>query len=264
MKNIFNKLVLGASFAVLSTCTFANALGDIEKKGVIRVGVDISAPPYGMVDANAKQTGFDIDSAKSLAEYLGVKLEVVPVTGPTRVQYLLTKRVDIVMASFSITPERKKVIDFSKPYGVVPVVLGGPKQEKLESLSDLAGKNIAVTRGTTSDRALTSGVAKVPNVTITRYDDDATTNTAVVTGQQNYIVGATSVLSEIKKSKADRDVVYKFTVVSFPMGVGLRKNEPELLEKINQWVTENLNNGQLNTYYQKYFEGQSLPKVIAE
>lgn len=262
MMNVKKVLIASCIALAVSSTAMANSLKDIEKKGVIRIGVDISAPPYGMLDKDAQQVGFDIESAKSLAEYLGVKLQVVPVTGPTRVQYLLTNRVDAIMASFSITEERKKVIDFSKPYGIVPVVVGGPSNEKLASLEDLSGKNIAVTRGTTSDQALTKGIGNVPKVTITRYDDDATTNTAVVTGQQNYIVGATSVLSEIKKSKADRDVVYKFTIVSFPMGVGLRKNEKELKEKVNQWVVEKLGNGTLNSYYEKYFEGQTLPKVI--
>src|SRR3546814_12876932 len=86
-----------------------------------------------MVDGDAKQTGCDIDSAKLLAKDLGVKLEVVPVTGPTRVQFLRTNKVDVIMASFSITDERKKVIDFSEPYGVVPVVVGGPKAVKVRS-----------------------------------------------------------------------------------------------------------------------------------
>lgn len=237
----------------------ANALETIQQRGELRVGVDIGAPPYGMVDANAKQTGFDIDAATLLAKDLNVKLKVIPVTGPTRVQYLLTNKADLIMASFSITAERQKVIDFSDPYAVVPVVLGGPKNENISSLQDLAGKNIAVTRGTTSDQAITKGVKDIADVKITRYEDDATTNTAVITGQQDYIVAASSVLPEIKKSKPDRDVEYKLTVVSFPMGIGLRKNEPELKARLNEWVAQNLQNGELNNYYKKYFFGQSLP-----
>ncbi len=203
--------------------------------------------------------GFDIDAATLLAKDLKVKLKVIPVTGPTRVQYLLTNKVDAIMASFSITAERQKVIDFSDPYAVVPVVLGGPKTKTINSLKDLAGQNIAVTRGTTSDQAITKGVKDVPNVTITRYEDDATTNTAVLTGQQDYIVAASSVLPEIKKTNPDRDVEYKLTVVSFPMGIGIRKNDPQLKARLNEWVAKYLKNGQLNSYYQKYFFGQSLP-----
>jgi polar amino acid transport system substrate-binding protein len=251
---------LGASCLMAAvTAVQANTLEAIQKRGKIIVGVDISAPPYGMVDDNAKQTGFDIDAAHLLAHDLGVKLEVVPVTGPTRVQFLRTNKVDVIMASFSITAERKKVIDFSEPYGVVPVVVGGPKAAKVMSAKDLAGKSIAVTRGTTSDQAITKETKDVPGVSIVRYEDDATTNTAALTGQQDYIVAASSVLPAIHKSNPKRDIVYKYTAISFPMGVGIRQNEPQLKEKINQWVSKNLKNGKLNDIYKKYFIGQSLP-----
>src|SRR3546814_4798588 len=89
---------------------------------------------------------------------------------------------------------------FSEPYGVVPVVVGGPKAVKVESPKDLAGKAIAVTRGTTSDQVITKSTKDVADVTIVRYQDDATTNTAVLTGQQKYIVAASSVLPEDRKS----------------------------------------------------------------
>src|SRR3546814_18027465 len=81
-KKIAVLAMTGASLMLASTAQ-ADALKDIQKRGTIVVGVDIGAPPSGMVDGDAKQTGFDIDSAKLLAKDLGVKLEVVPVTADT-------------------------------------------------------------------------------------------------------------------------------------------------------------------------------------
>jgi polar amino acid transport system substrate-binding protein len=240
----------------------ANELQNIQKKGEIRIGVDISAPPYGMVDKDAKQTGFDVESARLLAKDLGVKLVVVPVTGPTRVQFLLTNKVDAIMASFSITDERKKVIDFSNPYGVVPVVVFGPKADQIAGPKDLADKSIAVTRGTTSDMTITDSTKGVPGVRIVRYEDDSTSNTAASTGQQKVLVGAPSVLPEIQKANSKADLAYKYTATEFPMGVGIRQNQPELKARINQWVATNLKNGELNTIYKKYFFGQSLPESM--
>jgi polar amino acid transport system substrate-binding protein len=250
------------ALASVSAPASADALQTIQQRGKIIIGVDIAAPPYGMIDKNAKQTGFDIDAAHSLAKELGVDLEVVPVTGPTRVQFLLTNKVDAIMASFSITPERKKVIDFSDPYAVVPIVVGGPKAANVKSAKDLAGKAIAVTRGTTQDQAVTRSTKDVPNVTIVRYEDDSTTATAVLTGQQDYLFAASSVLPVIHERDPNRDIEYKYTAVSFPMGVGLRQNEPQLKEKVNQWVAKNLKNGTLNETYKKYFFGQSLPEEM--
>lgn len=261
---MFNKkiaiLALGIfSLASVAAPSSANTLESIQQRGKIIIGVDIAAPPYGMIDKDAKQTGFDIDAAHSLAKDLGVALEVVPVTGPTRVQFLLTNKVDAIMASFSITPERKKVIDFSEPYAVVPIVVGGPKAANVKSAKDLAGKAIAVTRGTTQDQAVTRSTKDVPNVTIVRYEDDSTTATAVLTGQQDYLFAASSVLPVIHERDPKRDIEYKYTAVSFPMGVGLRQNDAQLKEKVNQWVEKNLKNGSLNEMYKKYFFGQSLP-----
>jgi polar amino acid transport system substrate-binding protein len=258
----FSRLVVCVAVAACAFSAQANELQNIQKKGEIRIGVDISAPPYGMVDKNAKETGFDVESARLLAKDLGVKLVIVPVTGPTRVQFLRTNKVDAIMASFSITDERKKVIDFSEPYGVVPVVVFGPKAAKIAGPKDLANKSIAVTRGTTSDMTISDSTKGVPGVRIVRYEDDSTSNTAASTGQQKVLVGAPSVLPEILKANPKADLVYKYTATEFPMGVGIRQNEAEFKARINKWVSANLKNGQLNAIYKKYFFGQSLPEKM--
>ena len=191
--NIIRRTLSATTVAVLlglSVNAWADTLDTIKQRKKILVAVDIGAPPYGYLDTQAKQAGSDIEAANMLAKDLGVELEIVPVTGPNRVPFLLTKKADIVMASFSITDERKKVIEFSEPYGVVPIVVAGPKAASLKGFADLAGKSIAVTRGTTSDQELTRGVKDIAGVTVVRYEDDATTNTAVATGQQDYLAAA--------------------------------------------------------------------------
>lgn len=245
--------LVGASLAAS-----ADTLDSIKQKKKILVGVDIGAPPYGFLDAQANQVGTDIEGAKLLAKDLGVELEIVPVTGPNRVPYLMTRKVDVVMASFSITDERKKVIDFSEPYGVVPIVVSGPKAAVLKGFADLKDRNVAVTRGTTSDQELTRGTKEVPEVTITRYEDDATTNTAVSTGQQDYMASAPGVVPAVKKANPSRDIEIKFVMKSYPYGVGLRKEDPALKAWLDGWVRTNLRNGKFNEIYQRYF-GMSLP-----
>jgi polar amino acid transport system substrate-binding protein len=260
MKN--RRFVLGSLLAMTllssASLSFADTLDTIKQRKKILVAVDIGAPPFGMLDGQAKQSGSDIESAQLLAKDLGVELEVVPVSGPNRVPFLMTKKADVVMASFSITDERKKVIDFSVPFAVLQVVVGGPAKQKLSSFADLSGKTIAVTRGTTSDQELTRGVKEVSNVTIVRYEDDATTNTAVATGQQDYIAAAMSVIPQVKKANPSRDVEPKFSMKGFPLGIGIRKNEPELKAYLDGWVRTNVQNGKLNDIYKKYF-GVALP-----
>lgn len=247
-----------ATICTLGVSAHANTLDTIKQRKKILVAVDIGAPPYGMLDTSAKQVGSDVEAAQLLAKDLGVELQIVPVSGPNRVPFLLSKKADVVMASFSITDERKKVIGFSEPYGVVPVVIAGPTAVKLESFKDLAGKSIAVTRGTTADQELTRGVKDVAGVTIVRYEDEATTNTAVSTGQQDYIAAAPSVIPAVKKANPTRDIVNKFTMKAFPCGVGLRKDDAELKAWLDGWVKTNLQNGKFNDIYTRYF-GMSLP-----
>jgi len=260
MKIIRSIVTAFASLCLIAAATSASAdtLDTIKQRKKVLIAVDIGAPPYGYLDAEAKQAGSDIEAAKLLAKDLGVDLEIVPVSGPNRVPFLLSKKADLVMASFSITDERKKVIDFSEPYGVVPIVVAGPKGATLKGFGDLAGKNVAVTRGTTSDQELSKGVKDVANVSITRYEDDATTNTAVATGQQDFLAAAPSVIPAVKKANPARDIEIKFVMKSFPYGVGMRKDDAALKAWVDGWVKTNLKNGKFNEIYKRHF-GMGLP-----
>lgn len=256
-----SNLIVGTllSLSLVTASAFATeTLDTIHQRKKIAVAVDIGAPPYGMLDGQAKQSGSDVETARLLAQDLGVELEIVPVSGPNRVPFLLTRKADIVIASFSVTDERKKVVDFSDPYSVIQVVVGGPSKSRIATFSDLGGKSIAVTRGTTSDQELTRGVKEIAGVNIVRYEDDATTNTAVSTGQQDYIAAALSVIPAVKKNNPSRDVETKFVMKLFPLGIGLRKNDPKLKAWLDQWVKTNLKNGKLNDIYKKHF-GATLP-----
>lgn len=253
--------VAALCLAGVSVAASADTLDTIKQRKKVLIAVDIGAPPYGFLDTSAKQAGSDVEAARLLAKDLGVELEIVPVTGPNRVPFLLTRKADLVMASFSITDERKKVIDFSDPYGVVPTVIAGPKGTVLKGFADLAGKNVAVTRGTTSDQELSRGAKEISGLSIVRYEDDATTNTAMATGQQDYLAAAPSVIPAVKKANPARDIEIKFVMKSYPYGVGLRKDDVALKGWVDTWVKTNLKNGVFNEIYKRHF-GLSLPEEM--
>ncbi len=261
----FNRRILTAAAALclagIAVAASADTLDTIKQRKKVLIAVDIGAPPYGFLDTSAKQAGSDVEAARLLAKDLGVELEIVPVSGPNRVPFLLTKKADMVMASFSITDERKKVIEFSEPYGVVPTVVAGPKGAALKGFADLAGKNVAVTRGTTSDQELSRGAKEISGVTIVRYEDDATTNTAVATGQQDYLAAAPSVIPAVKKANPARDIEIKFVMKSYPYGIGLRKDDTALKAWVDNWVKTNMKNGTFNEVYKRHF-GMSLPEEM--
>ena len=94
--------------------------------------------------------------------------------------------------------------------------------------------------------------------TIVRYEDEATTNTAVATGQQAILAAALSTANSVRDANPNKKLAVKITMNAYPMAVGLRKKDPELKAWVDGWVDTNLKNGKLNEIYQKYF-GQSLP-----
>lgn len=254
---VFGSLLALCLTAVASLAS-ADTLDTIRQRKKIIVAVDIGTPPFGMIDAQARQSGSDIETAQLLAKDLGVELDVVPVTGANRIPFLMTRKADVVLSSFVITDERKKVIDFSIPYGVLKVGIAGPAHPKVASFADLAGKTVAATRATTADQELARGVKDIAGVTIVRFEDDATTSTAVATGQQDYIAAPITIIPGIKKANPGRDIELKFVIKAQPYGIGLRKNEPELKAYLDGWVKTNLKNGKLDSIYKKYF-GASLP-----
>jgi polar amino acid transport system substrate-binding protein len=250
--------VLSLCLMAFSSLAAADTLDTIRQRKKIIIAVDIGTPPFGMIDAQARQSGSDIESAQLLAKDLGVELEVVPVTGANRIPFLMTRKVDVVMSSFVITEERKKVIDFSNPYGVLKIGIAGPAKPKVTSFAELSGKTVAATRGTTADQELVRGVKDIPGVNIVRFEDDATTSTAVATGQQDYFAAPITAIPGIKRSNPNRDIELKFVMMAQPYGIGLRKNEPQLKAYLDGWVQTNLKNGKLDGIYKKYF-GASLP-----
>src|SRR5256714_6460486 len=134
----------------------AQTADELKKKGTISVGMLVDFPPYGTVDASNQPDGYDADVAKLLAKDLGVKLNLVPVTGPNRIPFLLTNKVDVLVASLAVTPERAKQVQFSRPYSAATIVLYGPKKLTIKAPADLKGVRVAVARASTQDTALTA------------------------------------------------------------------------------------------------------------
>ena len=236
----------------------ADTLADIKARGKVLIAIDLAVPPYGMSDAAMKPTGSDVETAELLAKDLGVKLEIVQVTGANRIPFLLTGKADMVISSFSVSDERKKVIDFSEPYGMIQTIIAGPKDMAIKGYDDLNGKRIAVTRGTTND---TEATTNAKGAQIVRFDDDATLITALVSGQADIVATAPALLVTINAKNPPKPLDVKFVMRTFPYAVGLRKDDKALRDWLDTWVKANLKNGKLNDIYKK-FQGVSLPESM--
>ncbi len=236
----------------------ADQLDDIKKAGVVRVAIAMGTPLFSYADENLKPAGSDVDTAAALAKDLGVKLELVQITNAARIPTLQAKRADLVIADLSITPERAKVVDFSIPYAVITIIVGGLKSIKVKDYADLDGKTIGLTRATVND-TLTTQQAK--GAQIQRYEDDATLITSMVAGQIDIFSSTPSNLQEMQKRAPARNIELKFEQKNFDLGIAMNKDQPALKEWVDKWVSTNQKNGNLNAIYKK-FHGRDLPDAV--
>lgn len=234
----------------------ADLLDNIRQAKKLRVAIELALPPYGMTNDKMQPYGSDVETAQLIAKDLGVELEIVPATGPTRIPFLQTQKADLAIATLSISPERAKVIDFSTPYSVVQIVVAAPKSMSIKGYADLAGKSIAITRGNVQEMEL---MQKAVGAQIVRYDDDATLVTAGVSGQAPIVSTATTLLQAIQTKNPSREMETKFVVKEFNLGIGIRKEEPKLLAWVNDWVKANRANGKLNAIFKKYHNSELPP-----
>ena len=158
----------------------ADALAKIKERGYVRVGVFSDKPPFGYVDKEGKNQGYDIYFAKRITkDLLGdeskVKFELVEAAG--RVEVLVADKVDITLANFTKTPERARVVDFALPYMKVSLGVVSPDGAVIKSVDELKGKKLIVNKGTTADAYFTKNH---PDIELIKYDQNTETFAALV------------------------------------------------------------------------------------
>lgn len=148
----------------------SSSLDEIKKRGTIKIGVFSDKAPFGYVDSNGKNQGFDVVIAKRFTkDLLGdeSKVEFVLLDPASRVAYLESKKVDIIMANFTVTEERKQKVDFTNPYMKVSLGIVSPDNAKITSVDELKGKKLIVAKGTTAE---TYATKNLPGVELVKYD----------------------------------------------------------------------------------------------
>ena len=145
----------------------------IVDRGVLRVGVKNAVIGFGYQDPiTGEYSGMEIDIAKALAEQLGVDVEFTTVTAATRTELLDSGDIDCVLATFTITDERKQSWDFTTPYYTDHVTVLVEDASGITSLADLKGKLVGVSSGSTSARALTVAMIDAGVIDGTNFDKD--------------------------------------------------------------------------------------------
>lgn len=246
-------LAAGLSLAALSPLALAQtALADIEKNKLIKIAIPTDFPPYGFVGVDLKPQGLDVDMANYIAEKMGVKIELVPVTSANRIPYLQSKKADLVISTLGKNPEREKVIDFTAAYSPFFQGIFGPKDTSIKAFGDLSGKSIAVTRGAIEDQELTK--VAPGGVDIRRFEDNNATVSAFVSGQTQLIATGVSVAENMMQRNPRLGAEYKLLLKDSPNFIGVAKGEDALRAKVNGIIAQAKTAGDLDKMAQKWLK----------
>jgi len=227
-----------------------NALDNVLKSREIKMAIPTDFPPYGFVGTDLKPQGLDIDVGLLIAEKLGVKAELLPVTSSNRVPYLQTHKADLVISTLGKNAEREKVIDFTAAYSPFFQAVFASKSVAIKSFADLAGKSVGVTRGAMEDQEL----AKVApaGVDVKRFEDHAATISAFVSGQTQAIATSASTAGTIMQKNPNLATEYKLLLKDSPNFIGVAKGEDKLRLKVNEIIAEAKKSGDLDKMSQRW------------
>ena len=240
-----------AALAGLATLPVrADVLDDVLQKKVLAVAVPTDSAPYGFVGTDLQPQGLDIDVARLIADKLGVKLELVPVTSANRIPYLQTRKADLVISTLGKNAEREKVIDFSIAYSPFYQAIFGARSIAVKAPSDLAGKTIGVTRGAMEDQEL--GKIQPAGTDVKRYEDNNATIAAYVSGQVQLVALGASVAGNMIAKNPQLGTEYKLLLKDSPNFIGIAKGEEKLRLKVNEIIDAARKDGSIDKLCQKW------------
>lgn len=231
-----------------------SSLEEIKERKTLKVAVFGDLSPYGYVDENGQHQGYDVSLAKRLAkDLLGdeEKVTFVTVNSEERVDALKSNKVDIVLANFTKTPEREKVVDFADPYMKVGIGVVSPKTNAITEAKELDGKQLIVTKGTTAETYFTK---EHPKVKLEKYESKSQQFQALTDGRAVALADDNSYLYAWVKENPDFEVGIKEIGEVSTINPAVKKGNQELLDWVNQ---------ELSTLSKEGFFEQAYEETLA-
>jgi polar amino acid transport system substrate-binding protein len=173
---------------------------------------------------------------------MGVKVELVPVSSANKIPYLQSRKADVLL-NIGSNPERAKVVDFSEPYAPYYIGVFGPADIKVSSVAELSGKSVAATRGSFEELILSKNAPA--DTDVRRYEDNATTITAFMSGQVQLVAMGNIVAANLLASNPTRRPEQKLLLLNSPVRAAVVKGESRLLEKTNAAIAQAKKDGTL-------------------
>ncbi len=235
----------------------------IKKRGQLRIAVFGDLPPYGWVNKDGKRVGYDVELGRRMAKDLGVKPKFIQLNANNRVDTLNSNKADIVLANFTVTPERKQVISFAKPYMKVSVGVISPKNKKITKLSQLKGKELIVNKGTTAENYFTS---KQKGISLLKFDSKTQQFNALKNNRAAALADDNSYLYAWVKKNPKYTVGIKSVGPQQYIAPAVKKGNTSLLNWSNKEITKLNQEGfftqDYNQQLKPYFGSEVKPTDI--
>ena len=227
--------VLGACGDSNTSQSEARSIEEIQESGKIIIGVFSDKKPFGYVDSNGDYQGYDVYFGNRIAQDLGVEVEYVPVEAASRVEYLVSNKVDIILANFTVTEERKEKVDFTLPYMKVALGVVSPDDALITDVEQLNGKTLIVSKGTTAETYFTENY---PNVNLLKFDQYSEAYNALLDGRGDALsTDNTEVLAWALENEGFSVGVESLGSID-TIAAAVQKGNDELLDWLNNEIVE--------------------------
>ncbi len=260
-RQLVKKLISAVFVAALAFGAALNATGaDAKEWKKVRIGVEGAYPPFSEVTADGKLVGFDIDIANALCEEMKVECELITQDWDGIIPALQARKYDAIIASMSITPERKEKVDFTNKYYNTPAKFVRKKGSGIEITKEgMKGKVVGVQRATIHDNFVTEVYGDT--VEVKRYATQDEAYLDMVAGRVDLLL-ADSVAMDGGFIQTDAGKDFEFVGPDFSdpqyfgegAGIALRKGEEDLREMFNNAIEAIRANGTYDTIQKKYFD----------
>jgi len=243
-----------------------STLNQIVKRGELRVGLEAGYMPFEMRDKKGDIIGFDVDLARLMARYMGVKLTLVNTQWDGIIPALLTDKFDVLMSGMTITLERNLRVNFADPYVVIgqTALLNKKIEAQVKSYKDLNDPKytIATKLGTTGEIAAKKFM---PNAKIKQYETEAECALEVRNGRADAFVYDLPYNAVYVAQNKDAVAILREPFTKEPLGWAVRKGDPDFLNWLNNFLTQVKSDGSYDALYGKWFEGTAwLPNITGQ
>jgi ABC-type amino acid transport substrate-binding protein len=249
-----------ALIAALLFATPVLAVDDLDRilaQGVLRAGVCLTAEPIGYRDSTGAPRGFDVDVAQLLAERLGVRLEIVEITVPTRVPELIAGSIDVIICNLTANLERAKLINFSFPYLRTGLRLLVNRDGGIDGIGDLnADTRLVVHRGTTGEVLARDRAPDSPLIFTETPGDAALLLRA---GRAEAYIEDSLIVDALAQQFPQQFVALPDIYLVEAVSIGLRKGNPEFLRWLDLFASLFVSSGTYAGFYDKWWGGEPPP-----